>query len=177
MSQALIVIDAQVNMFEPTPAHDAAPLLQRLEDLVAAARRRQIPIVFVRNNGGEEDPDAPGTPGWEIHPRLAPHPGDLIVDKWGPDAFATEELMGFIERAGVTSVVIAGLQSEYCVSATSRGAARSDLEVVVVEDGHSTFDGDDPAASVIESVNLQLASFGKLRSAADVMADWTLPAA
>jgi len=83
---ALLVIDAQVNMFAPDNAVYASEmLLKTLGRLVARARSAHIPVVYVRNNGGPGDPEQPGTPGWQIHPALVPSEGDVIMQKWIPD--------------------------------------------------------------------------------------------
>lgn len=74
---ALLVIDAQVNMFAPDNAVYASErLLKTLGSLIARARSAHIPIVYVQNNGGSGDPDQPGTPGWQIHPALIPSERD-----------------------------------------------------------------------------------------------------
>ena len=55
---ALLLIDAQVNMFDPAnPVAGADALLSRLGQLLARARAAGAPVVFVRNCGGEADPD------------------------------------------------------------------------------------------------------------------------
>ena len=59
---ALLLIDAQVNMFAPDPVHDGPVVLSRLKELAGRARAAGIPVIFVRHNGGPDDPDAPHTP-------------------------------------------------------------------------------------------------------------------
>lgn len=59
---------------------------------LARARGVRTPIAFVPNSGGEGDPDAPGTPGWELHPALQPSHGDLVLDKTSCDTFASMPL-------------------------------------------------------------------------------------
>lgn len=153
MTQALLVVDAQLNMFEPEPAHDGQALLDRLTGLVDAARTAGVPVVFVRNEGGPGEVDARGAPGWELHPRLAPQPDEVVIDKMECDAFDGTPLAAHLEAGGVTGVVVAGLQSEFCISATCRGAMTRGFDPVLVGDAHSTFDGDRPAAEVIAEVN------------------------
>jgi nicotinamidase-related amidase len=77
MKEALIILDAQVNMFaEATAAYDADRLLERLVWLIAQARQSHLPVFYVQHNGSPGSVDEPGTPGWEIHPALAPQPGE-----------------------------------------------------------------------------------------------------
>jgi nicotinamidase-related amidase len=139
---AVLLIDTQSNMFDPAlPAHAAESLLARLRNLVAQARAAQIPVVFVRNCGQVGDPDERGTPGWELHPALGVAPGDLVVDKSTGDSFASTPLDDELRARGVTRLVVAGLQSEFCVRDTVLGALARGYEVTLASDGHSTYDG------------------------------------
>jgi nicotinamidase-related amidase len=167
---ALLLIDTQANMFDPTnPVASAEDLLERLRDLLARARDARIPIVFVRNAGGSGDPDERGTPGWQLHPSMKPAPGDLVLDKTTCDTFQSTPLGRELEARGVERVVIAGLQSEYCVRETALGALDRDLAVVLVADGHSTYDGSGrTAAEITAGVNAELADRVTLVSAGEV---------
>ncbi|HEY4333869.1 MAG TPA: isochorismatase family protein [Ilumatobacteraceae bacterium] len=172
MTSALLVIDAQVNMFWPDPAHDSVGLLGRLSELVATAHDAGVPVVFIRNNGSGDDPDIAGTPGWEIAPSLQSELGAATLDKTTSDAFASTALATVLRDLDVDTVVIAGLQSEHCVSATARGAAVDGFDVVVVGDAHSTYDGRLKAVDVIAAVNADLASIATISDTAAVLAGW-----
>ena len=172
MPSALLIVDAQVNMFEPNPVADASGLLGRLESLISGARAAEVAVVFIRNNGGVGDPDESETAGWGIYPDLEPAEGELVIDKWQADSFSADALRYFVKDAEVDSVVIAGLQSEYCIQATARGAAQRGLDVVVVSDAHSTYDGTESADEIIESVNAQLGSTVRLFTTEEVASAW-----
>ena len=163
-------------MFEPDPCHDSEHLLARLSGLRQAAARRGIPVVFVRNNGSDGDPDQPGTPGWAIHPDLCPAPSDTIIDKAESDAFTNPDLAIQLERLGVDAVTIAGLQSEFCVQSTALGAQAHGLGVIVASDGHSTFDGTESARSTIDQINRELRSVASLQTCNTITQRWELPA-
>ena len=168
--EALLVIDVQANMFDPTHAVEGAEgLLRRLLGLIGRARDAQTPVVFVRNCGGPGDPDVRGTDGWQLHPSLQPVPDDLVLDKTTCDTFESTTLGDDLAARGVARVVIAGLQSDYCIRETSLGAIARGLEVVLVEDGHSTYPGKTrTAAEISAAVNAELAGRAELVRAADV---------
>jgi nicotinamidase-related amidase len=173
MTTALLIIDAQVNMFGPEAAYDAPALRRRLQHLADAARDANVPVIFVRNNGSDGDPDVPNTPGWHIDPALAAADGtEPVIDKWASNSFEGTRLAEELRVLGVDHVAIAGLQSDYCVSATVRGAIAEGLQVTLVRDAHSTYDGDQPAAQIIEAVNDQLSGEVDLRDAASLAATW-----
>ncbi len=159
MSSALVLIDAQRNMFDPAaPAEGADLLLARLCDLLQRARSAGVPVALVRNCGGPGDPDEPGTPGFDLHPDLRVADGDLVLDKTTDDAFASTPLHPKLAACGVDHVVIAGLQSEYCVRDSVLGALRHGLRVTLVSDGHSTYPSGGRTGDAIRAdVNSELA--------------------
>ena len=177
MTDALLMIDVQRNMFEPEPVHDAEGVLDRLGQLLDAARSRDIPVIYVRNNGDAGEVDEPHTPGWEIHPALAPLPGEPVVDKWEPNAFAATDLAALAADAGADTVVLAGMQSEWCIAATGAGAEPAGLAPLVVSDAHSTYDGEHPAAELMTDVNRVAAETGLTATTSEVLIRWEAAAA
>lgn len=167
---AFLLIDAQVNQFEPPwPVTGAEELIPRLAGLVDAARAAGAPVIFVRNCGGPEDPDQLGEPGWELHPAFVPAPGDPVLDKTTLDTFASTDLDGRLRALGAGRLVVAGLQSNYCIRATTLGALEHGYAVTVVSDGHSTIeDGVTPAAEVSAAINAELGDRVTLLPADDV---------
>ncbi len=168
---ALVLVDVQVNMFDPAhPVRDAGPLLERLARLLAAARAARRPVVFVRNCGGADDPDARGTPGWALHPTLAVSSGDIVVDKTTTNAFASTALHDALRDRGVGRLVVAGVQSEFCVHDTTCGALALGYGVTLVEDGHGTYDGRERTAEALATdVNAGLRDRVTLCRARDVV--------
>ncbi len=147
---ALLVIDAQVNMFDPLePVYAASQMLERLRSLIWRARESGAQLVYLRNNGAPGDPDAPGTRGWEIHPALAPRPSEMVIDKFTPNGFEGTDLGPVLQQRQIARIVLAGMQSEFCVAATCRGAVASGYDVTLVADAHSTYDTDDLKAGMI----------------------------
>jgi len=157
---ALIVIDCQVDMFEPAlELHAPEPLIGRINGLIDAARAAKAPVIWIRNVGRPGDPDEPGTPGFELEPRLHYQSGDRIIDKHDADAFREGDLTHDLLEAAVSRVVLVGLQSEYCVDASVRGGSALGFEVTLVADGHSTLPGETRAAvEIIEATNRELVS-------------------
>jgi nicotinamidase-related amidase len=139
--RALLIIDMQVcNLEGAQPAHAAREVLHRVSDLVGRARDGRVPVIYVQHSGPEGAIDEPNTPGWEIHPQVAPRAGELVVHKRHPDAFQDTELQRRLDAEGVRELVVAGLQTEYCVDSTCRRAYSLGYEVVLVRDGHTTWD-------------------------------------
>jgi nicotinamidase-related amidase len=167
---ALLVIDAQVNMFaEGRSVFEGDKILQRIGGLIAKARARHVPIIYIQNNGTEIDPDFPGTPGWEIHPAVAPGADDIVIQKWAPDSFRETTLQSTLDLLNIRKLVIAGMQTEFCVDATCRRACALGYDVTLVKDAHSTYDGEGlTAPQIIAQHNEALGAMARLEEASSI---------
>jgi nicotinamidase-related amidase len=154
----LLLIDVQRNMLlPPQPVPDAPAVGLKIAEILERARRSGAMVIHVRNNGGTGDPDAPGTTGWELIHDVAGH--EAVLDKHTPDGFADTELGSLL--ADTRDVVIAGMQSEYCVRETSLTALQRGLAVVLVRGAHATY-GDEKrtAAEIAAATEAELAQAG-----------------
>jgi nicotinamidase-related amidase len=163
MATALLVVDAQVNMWD-APLHDGPAVLERLVALVARARAAGAAVVFVRNIGGPDDPDAIDAPGVAIHPRLVPLAGERVVDKRAPSAFEGTPLERELRDARISRVIVAGMQTEICIDATCRAARRTGFDVILARGAHATFDGRRTAAAIIGEIERSLEGTVEVRA-------------
>lgn len=168
-NQTLLIIDAQINMFnEDFSIYQANQIIKRLQYLVKQARSNNVPVIWVRNNGGKGDPDEPGTQGWKIHPLLKPMKGEVVVDKYEPSAFKDTNLLLILKQNKITDLVIAGMQTEICINSTVRQALEFGFNVIIVEDGHSTFDSEElKAVEIIEKFNNEFKEIAKIEKTGD----------
>jgi nicotinamidase-related amidase len=142
-STALLVIDVQVcNFEESAPVYRGGDLLSKIGALVAQARAAGMPIIYIQHCGSEGAIDQPGTPGWEIHPTIAPLHDDVVIQKHHPDAFQDTSLQRELESRGIERLIITGIQTEYCIDTTCRRAYSLNYDVMLVKDAHSTWDTD-----------------------------------
>ena len=167
---ALVILDAQINMFdEAFPVYGGLELLKVLKSLISRAHTAGAWVAYVQNCGGAGDPDQPDTPGWEIHPEILQAEGDLLIQKSSPDAFEGTELQRELDARGVKEIILAGMQTELCIAATCRKAAKLGYEVTLVANGHSTFDmRGQVAAETIERHNRELATCARVARAEEV---------
>ena len=162
--RALLVIDVQHVFCEGEyEAFQVAQIVERINDLADKARSANAPVIFVQHEskGGLL---RHGSDGWQLAAGLVVKPRDVLMRKTTPDSFLRTELVGLLQERQIDSLVICGLQTEYCVDTTTRRALALGYPVILVADGHSTFDGEHlSAAQIIEHHNITLssiASFG-----------------
>jgi streptothricin hydrolase len=160
MTKALMLIDVQRNMLEPpTPVPSAASTREALQDLLLRARQAEALVIHVQNDGPPGEPDEPGTDGWQLVFPVSP--GELVVRKDQPDTFAANPALAKdLAAKEITEVVMAGMQSNYCVAESSRGALRRSIRAILASGAHATYDEDQPALAISARIERELAAEG-----------------
>lgn len=139
--QALLLIDIQQAMFGPEEVcHGPQRLLANASGLLSRARTAGVPVFHVQHCEGEGAPLAHKSAGWQIRPEVAPRAGEPVTEKWACSAFYKTDLDHRLRAAGIGRLVIAGLQSEFCIDTACRVAQSLGYAVTLAGDAHSTFD-------------------------------------
>lgn len=159
---ALLVVDVQVGLVgAPRHAYRGEEVVARIKSLVEAARATGTPVVFVQHDGEESGPVSPGSPGWHIHPEIAPATGETVVRKHASDSFLGTTLQAELDALGAQRLFVVGLNTEYCVDTTCRSAVSHGYDVTLVADAHTTTGNEVLSAEqIIEHHNLTLDDFG-----------------
>jgi nicotinamidase-related amidase len=169
---ALLVIDVQVGMFtDPAyPPYQGEALLANLSTLLEKARSAGVPVIYVQHSDGSpQEPLWPESEGWPIHPAIAPQPGEPVVHKKTPDSFYETTLQTELENLGIKRLVIAGMQTEYCVDTTTRQAFSRGYKITLVKDAHSTFDTSNlKAAQIVQHHNQVLNVFAHTKQTNEI---------
>ncbi|MBV8600907.1 MAG: cysteine hydrolase [Candidatus Eremiobacteraeota bacterium] len=136
MAQGLLIVDVQNELVEALDPARRKTLFTNVNLLAERARDRGIPIVYVRHG---DDGLRQGTQPWEIATEIGPHANEPIVDKHFGDAFKETDLGDVLAARNIDHVVICGMQSDFCVDATARGARERGYGVTLAQDAHATY--------------------------------------
>jgi nicotinamidase-related amidase len=154
VSAALLVMDFQVDIVDRFSGSDVVGTTRRA---VEAARRHDVPLVFVRigfragapevsarNQGfssaaGRPDMAEDG-PGTQVVAELSPEPGETTVVKRRVSAFTGSDLEVVLRAAEVDHLVLTGIATSGVVLSTLREAADRDFRLTVLAD--ACLDGD-----------------------------------
>jgi len=152
MGKALLIIDVQNAMIAvDNPVYQSKEKIHNIQSLIRKARNKNIPVIYVQHNEvGSEFEN--GTETWEIYDGIKPLVNDTIIQKTKSDSFYETPLKEVLEQNKIDKLVIAGMQTEYCVNATSTRAVELGYDVILVKDAHSTWDSDENSA--IEIIEL-----------------------
>lgn len=176
-STCLLVVDVQQALFAEAP-DDCVRFLDALASLLGSARERRIPVAVVQHSGPPGDECEPGTPGWELHPLVRPRDGEPVFAKRFNSAFKETGLEDWLRERGITTLVIAGMQTEHCLDATIKSAFERGFRVIVPEGAHTTFDNGGLTADQIRqwyAGRIWHNRYAQVRTVAQVTADFTAP--
>ena len=139
---ALIVVDVQRGFGDPKWGRRNNPDMEaNTGRLIDAWRRRGAPIVFVRHDSVEPgSPLRPGQPGNELADVLTGEP-DLLVTKSVNSAFYGEpDLHAWLGGQGIDTVVVCGIQTNFCCETTARMAGNLGYDTYFAIDATHTYD-------------------------------------
>ncbi len=124
LSQAsVIIIDAQKEYDSGgLPLPDLAPRTAEIAKLLALARARATPVIHIRHlgkPGGLFDPQGEGS---DFVAEAAPAPGETVIEKNLPNAFAGTGLETLTRSLGRDELIVAGFMTHMCVSSSVRAA-------------------------------------------------------
>jgi nicotinamidase-related amidase len=161
MKSALLIIDVQNAICSGQwAAYDIDRIVDRVNRVAARVRAVGAPVVLVQHEEAE-GPLQFGSEGWQLYERLETRPEDIRLRKTATDSFHKTNLHSLLQAQGVGQVYVCGLQSEFCVDSTVRGALAHGYPVVLVSDAHSTLDnGVLTAAQISAHHNVTLANLG-----------------
>ena len=150
---ALLIVDVQNEAVARGPYLGSA-VLANIADLLAACRSTGVEVVYVQH---EEAPGPDGvadTEGWEIHDSVRPEPGEKIVRKRFNSAFKDTDLLRHLRSRVISTLILVGIQTEYCVDTTCRVAFEHGFRIIMPEGTNTTYDnGEVPARQIYELYN------------------------
>ena len=152
---AVLIVDMQHDFCDPDAPTTLWPSIastyQPIKGLCAAARERQVPVIYTQGLVAADGSSAglwrykqryhaemriqiEGSRGAEIIPELAPHPGDRVIRKWRPSAFFRTDLEVFLGAHRIDTLLCCGTSISGCVRATVTDAFMRDIRCMVVRE-------------------------------------------
>ena len=134
--KALLVIDVQNDVVGD--AWHREEVIGNINTRVAKARESQTPVIWVQHSDDYMDI---GTHGWQIVSELQPMTNEPLIRKKFRSSFEGTILDETLAKLGVGHLVISGAQTDNCVRHTCHAALERGYDVTLVEDAHTTSDG------------------------------------
>jgi nicotinamidase-related amidase len=148
-TSALLVVDMQrffLDPASPTFTCGGLAVLPNVKRLVAAYRQANRPVIFTQHVHHPENLDV-GIMGWwwegkclegspesQIHPDVAPLPGEKVVAKHRYSAFYNTDLETVLRCLKIQDLVVSGTMTNMCCESTARDAYYRDYRVFFLAD-------------------------------------------
>src|SRR4051794_22802839 len=150
-SPALVVVDFAYGWTDDVYAGGSRRLdgpVEATRHLVDAARARKLPVIYTtspwRPDGGDQPfksaaDRSEGFRAWDeracrIDERVAPHAGDLVLEKENASAFFGTHLAPYLIAHRVDTLLITGCSTSACIRATATDAKSYRFRPIVVRE-------------------------------------------
>lgn len=135
----LLIVDTQ-KLITNEKLYRFEALVANIRTLIHTARQNGIEVIYIRHDDGEDKPLTKGVDGFEIYEAFAPNEGEMIFDKNINSPFRNTGLLEYLRGKGKTELIVAGLQTDYCMDATVKCGFEYGFKVYVPAYTNSTFD-------------------------------------
>lgn len=136
---ALIVVDMQTALVESGP-YNQQVIIEHIKKLLITCRNRKVPVIYIQHDGGNGDELEHGSTGWTIYEKIAPLTGEKVFEKKYNSAFRQTGLRNYLDEIGVKSIILCGMQTEYCLDVTCKIAFEYGYQVTIPRLTTTTFD-------------------------------------
>ena len=113
---------------------------KRVNELINKALSNGIEVIFVRHDDGIGCELSKGNEGFEIYEDFKPENNELIFDKTVNSSFKNTGLLEYLKEKNEDTVIVVGLQTDYCIDATIKAGFEHGFKMIVPENTNSTFD-------------------------------------
>lgn len=131
-----------------------APALAEIGKLLTAARNTGASIVHVKHLGIPDGLLDPRGPRGRHLPEVAPLPGETVVEKRLPNAFAGTELHEQLQAHGHLDLIVCGFMTHSSISTTVRAAKDYGYRCTLVDAACATRDLPTPDGQVISAAEV-----------------------
>lgn len=161
---ALLVIDFQNEYFDGRmPIPDGRQALANARRLVERADAAGIPVYHVQHVTPAGSPIfAEDSTTSAFHADLQPAPHHRIVRKSSVSVFPTTDIDGRLKKAGIDTLVVAGLMTHACVAGAARDAVPLGYNVIVASDACATRDLDSGDGKTVSHDTLHRAALASI---------------
>ena len=135
----LIVIDMQKALLDDE-LYNLNGLLDNVSKLIEAARANHVEVIYVQHDAGEGSGFSVGDEAFEIADEVAPQAGEKVFVKRASSSFTNREFAAYLEKEEGDTLLIVGLQTNFCIDATVKSAFERGYDVFIPEGTNSTFD-------------------------------------
>ena len=110
--------------------------------IIKTARENAVEVIYIQHDDGPGTGFSVGDEDFEIATQVAPEKNEKVFIKTINSCFGNRELAKYLEDEKDDTLMIVGLQTNFCVDATVKSAFERGYKVIVPEGTNSTFDNE-----------------------------------
>ena len=137
----LLVVDVQNALIKKHP-YNEQKVIHNIKKLILAARGTNKEVIYVRHDDGKGTEFEKGTDSWQIYEDISPNSSEYIVEKKYNSAFHKTGLREYLGSKEIDTIILVGLQTEYCMDATLKSAFDYEYKIIIPEETNTTFDNE-----------------------------------
>lgn len=104
-----------------------------VKELIKKARHNNIEIIFVRHDDGVGNELTKGNDGFEVYDGFQPYDNEIVFDKNVNSSFKNTGLLEYLMQKEENTIIIVGLQTDYCIYATIKAGFEHGFKMIVPE--------------------------------------------
>lgn len=135
----LLIVDTQ-SLITNKNLYKFDLFVNRVKELIDQARKNNIEVIYIRHDDGKGNPLTKGANGFDIYDAFKPMDGEMIFDKKVNSPFRDTGLLEYLKAKEESTIIVVGLQTEYCIDATIKCGFEHGFKMIVPEYTNTTFD-------------------------------------
>lgn len=137
---AMLIIDVQNFLVDNKP-FDIEIVLENIKSLANMCREKDVEVIYIQHEDLEDDGELKvGSYEWEIHKSVEPRKDEVVISKNFNSSFRRTSLKEYLDKKGIKTLIITGMQTECCIDTTCRVAFEYEFNIIIPEKTNTTFD-------------------------------------
>jgi len=137
----LLVIDVQ-NGITDNRLHNFKGFIENLKMLIETARLNGTEVIYFQHDDGPGTGFSIGDEEFQIYDEVKPLKDEKQYFKTENSCFSNKEFASYLKEKGEDTLIITGLQTNFCIDATIKSAFDNGYKVIVPKGANSTFNNE-----------------------------------
>lgn len=134
----LLVIDIQKGITDER-LYNFNCFIKNTIRIISAARKYNIEVIYFQHDDGPGTGFSIGDEDFEIATQVSPIHGEKVFIKDINSCFGNKEFVDYLKEVREDTLMIVGLQTNFCIDATVKSAFERGYKVIIPKDTNTTF--------------------------------------
>lgn len=141
INMILLVIDMQKGITDDR-LYNFNSFIENTVKIINAARKNEKEVIYFQHDDGPGTGFSIGDEEFEIATQVAPKANEKRYIKNINSCFQNKDFVNYLEKKQEDTLMIVGLQTNFCIDATIRSAFERGYKIIIPKETNSTFDNE-----------------------------------